>query len=398
MHWPTSRTWMGAARLSLAAAFLALTGLASAQTLSLEPVPDAAQQQPSAGGVQSANIFEIAPGASTDPNYMNQSNAERSQVQPGNNAPMWRQVGQGVTGTTNFPYSEYGNMIQGFVQYPGSTWTNAGEAWRQVRNNVIIPYGGSLLLIVAVAIAIFYFSKGTIQLHGQETGRKIERFTAFERAAHWTNAIAFVTLSISGLVMAFGKFFMLPVMGASLFGWLTYILKNVHNFVGPLFAVSLVIVIFTFFKDNMPSKEDIKWILGGGGLLSGKEIPSHRFNAGEKVVFWGGVFFLGLIVVASGLVLNMLIPGLSYVRADMQVAHMIHASAGVIMMVLFMGHIYMGTLGMSGAYQAMKTGYVDETWAKEHHELWYDDIKAGKIPAERSVKGGSPEVSATASA
>jgi formate dehydrogenase subunit gamma len=393
MHWPTSRTWMSAARLSLAAAFLAVSGLASAQTLTLEPVPDASQQQaqPSAGGIQGANIFQIAPGASTDPNYMNQSNAERAQVQPGNNAPVWRQVGQGVTGTTNFPYPEYGNMIQGFVQFPGSTWTNAGEAWRQVRNNVIIPYGGSLLLIVAVAIAIFYFGKGTIQLHGQETGRKIERFTAFERAAHWTNAIAFVTLAISGLVMAFGKFFMLPIMGSFLFGWLTYILKNVHNFVGPLFAVSLVIVIFTFFKDNLPSKEDIKWILGGGGLLSGKEIPSHRFNAGEKVVFWAGVFLLGLVVVASGLVLNMLIPGLLYVRSDMQIAHMIHASAGVIMMVLFMGHIYMGTLGMSGAFQAMKTGYVDETWAKEHHELWYDDIKAGKIPAERSAKDGAPD-------
>jgi formate dehydrogenase subunit gamma len=377
---------MSAARLSLAAAFLAVAGWSSAQTLKLEPAPDATQQkaQPAQGGVQGANIFQIAPDADKDPNYMNQTNAERREVQPGNNAPVWRQVGQGVTGVTNFPYPEYGNMIQGFVQYPGSTFTNAGEAWRQVRNNVIIPYGGSLLLIVALAIGIFYYSKGTIELHGSETGRKIERFTAFERAAHWTNAIAFVTLAISGLVMAFGKFFMLPVMGSTLFGWLTYALKNIHNFVGPLFAVSLVIVIITFFKDNLPSKDDIKWILGGGGLLSGKEIPSHRFNAGEKVVFWAGVFLLGAVVVASGLVLNKLIPGMDYFRADMQIAHMIHAAAGVIMMVLFMGHIYMGTLGMSGAFNAMKTGYVDETWAKEHHELWYDDIKAGKIPAERT--------------
>ena len=387
MHWPTSRTWMSAARLSLAAAFLAVAGWSSAQTLKLEPVPNASQQQaqPAQGGIQGANIFQIAPDADKDPNYMNQTNAERSQVQPGNNAPVWRQVGQGVTGVTSFPYPEYGNMIQGFVQYPGSTFTNAGEAWRQVRNNVIIPYGGSLLLIVALAIGIFYYSKGTIELHGNETGRKIERFTAFERAAHWTNAIAFVTLAISGLVMAFGKFFMLPVMGSTLFGWLTYALKNIHNFVGPLFAVSLVIVIITFFKDNLPSKDDIKWLLGGGGLLSGKEIPSHRFNAGEKVVFWAGVFLLGVVVVASGLVLNKLIPGMDYFRADMQIAHMIHAAAGVIMMVLFMGHIYMGTLGMSGAFNAMKTGYVDETWAKEHHELWYDDIKAGKIPADRTA-------------
>jgi len=400
MHWPTSRTWMSAARLSLAAAFLVVSGLASAQSLTLEPVPDASQQQaqPAAGGIQGANIFEIAPSASTDPNYMNQSNAERAQVQPGNNSPAWRQVGQGVTGTSNFPYPEYGNMIQGFAQYPGSSWATAGESWRQVRNNVIIPYGGSLVLIVAVAIAIFYFSVGTIQLHGQETGRKIERFTAFERAAHWTNAIAFVTLAISGLIMAFGKFFLLPILGSSLFGTLAYVLLTVHNFVGPLFAVSLVIVIFTFFKDNLPSKGDLQWLLGGGGLLSGKEIPSHRFNAGEKVVFWGGVFLLGLTVVGSGLVLDMLVPGLDYFRGDMQVAHMIHASASLVMLVMFLGHIYIGTLGMTGAFSGMKTGYVDETWAKEHHELWYDDIKAGKIPAERSAKGDDASEASTASA
>lgn len=401
MQWPTTfNCFSGVRRWSLSLAFLVVSGAVSAQTLSLEPAPSAAPQQAqsAAGGIQSANIFQIAPDASTDPNYMNQSNAERAQVQPGNNAPVWRQVGEGVTGTTNFPYAEYGNMIQAFVNYPGASWTNAGDAWRQVRNNVIIPYGGALMLISLLAVGIFYFSKGTLQLHGQETGRKIERFTAFERAAHWSNAIAFVTLAISGVVMAFGKFFLLPIMGASFFGWFTYILKNVHNFVGPVFAVSLVIVFVTFARDNMPSKEDWAWMLGGGGLLSGKEIPSHRFNAGEKVVFWGGVFFLGLVVVASGLVLDMLIPGLAYLRADMQIAHMIHSSAAVVMTAMFIGHIYMGTIGMSGAYQGMKTGYVDETWAKEHHELWYDDIQAGKIPVDRTAAKGGPSSASVASA
>jgi formate dehydrogenase subunit gamma len=350
----------------------------------------AAQSSPPPAGIQSTNIFQIAPTADTDPNYLNQTNAERREVQPGNNAPMWRQVGQGATGVTNFPYPEYGNLIQPFVRYPGSSFTNAGEAWRQVRNNVIIPYGGSLLVIVALAIMIFYFGKGTIKLHGQETGRKIERFTAFERSAHWVNAFAFVALAVSGIILAFGKFFLLPVMGSTVFGWLAYGMKNLHNFVGPLFAVSLVIVFLTFLKDNLPSKEDITWILKGGGLLSGKEVPSHRFNAGEKAVFWGGVMLLGFIVVASGLYLNKLIPGMAYLRADMQIAHMIHASAALMMMAMFLGHIYMGTLGMQGAYKAMKTGYVDETWAKEHHELWYDDIKAGKIPAERSAKSSKP--------
>lgn len=354
-------------------------------------------------GVKSANIFQIAPSADADPKYKDQTNAQRAEVQPGNNAPMWRAVGQGVTGVSSLPKSqapEAGNLIQPFVQYPGSRLASAGEAWRQVRNNIIIPYGAALLLIAVGAMALFYFSKGTIELHGSETGRKIERFTPFERSAHWSNAIAFCALAISGIVMAYGKYFLLPIIGGTLFGWLTYAMKNLHNFAGPLFAVSLVVVFVTFVKDNLPSKEDLAWLLKGGGLFSGVEVPSHRFNAGEKVLFWAGVLFLGAVVVASGLVLNMLIPGLVYERATMQIANMVHGVASLFMMAMFIGHIYMGTLGMRGAYKAMREGYVDETWAKEHHELWYDDIKAGKIPAQRSAPAGAASASnaSTASA
>ena len=399
---------------SLMAAGLMLSGVlsVSAQTAPAAPAapamavtaaPAAATDSAKTGalGVQSANIFSIAPDANTDPKYADQNNGERGKVQPGNNAPMWRQVGAGVTGYSSLPASEApeaGNLIQPFVQYPGSKLTTAGEAWRQVRNNWIIPYGGSLLLIAALAIALFYYSKGTMKLHGAETGRKIERFTPLERAAHWTNAIAFVALAVSGLVIAFGKYFLLPIMGSALFGWLTYALKNIHNFAGPLFAVSLIIVILTFIKDNLPSKEDITWLLKGGGMFSGQEVPSHRFNAGEKVLFWLGVLGLGAIVVASGLVLDKLIPGLIYERGTMQIANMIHGIAAVLMMAMFMGHIYMGTIGMQGAYSAMREGYVDETWAKEHHELWYNDIKAGKIPAQRSPEAVTHAGTASTSA
>ena len=346
-------------------------------------------------GVKSANVFQLAPGADADANYKDQTNAERGQVQPGNNAPMWRAVGQGVSGYTSLPKSqapEAGNLIQPFVQYPGSRLASAGESWRQVRNNIIIPYGAALLLIAVGAMALFYVSKGTMELHGQETGRKIERFTPFERSAHWANAIAFCALAISGIVMAYGKFFLLPIIGSTLFGWLSFALKNIHNFAGPLFAVSLVIVFVTFLKDNLPSKDDLVWLAKGGGLFSGTEVPSHRFNAGEKVVFWGGVLFLGLIVVGSGLVLDMLIPGLIYERGTMQIAAMIHRVAALFMMAMFIGHIYMGTIGMRGAYKAMREGYVDETWAKEHHELWYNDVKSGKIPAQRSVPASDTAV------
>ena len=253
-----------------------------------------------------------------------------------------------------------------------------------MRNNWLIPYGGALLAIVVVAIGLFYWRRGPIGGNEPHTGRVIERFTYFERAAHWSNAIAFCVLAISGIVIAFGKFFLLPVIGGTLFGWLTYALKTAHNFVGPLFAVSLVIVFFTFVRDELPRRGDLTWLRHFGGMLGGKEVPSHRFNAGEKVIFWLGVLLLGVVVVGSGLVLDKVIPGLAYTRDTMQVAHMVHAVATMLMMAMFLGHIYIGTIGMRGAYSAMRNGYVDEGWAQAHHELWYDDVKAGNIPAQRS--------------
>jgi formate dehydrogenase subunit gamma len=355
-----------------------LTAHAAAQTSAAPAAPadvqPAAPKGPPAGWVAPAE-----PQA-------DESNAARAKTQPGNNAPFWRAVRESgnQAGISSLPGAEKGVLVQPFVQYPGSRLTSAGEAWREVRNRWIIPYGGALLLIVLGALALFYWRKGPLGGHLADTGRTVERFTPFERSAHWANAGAFVLLAVSGVVMAFGKSFLLPVLGGTLFGWLAYALKNVHNFVGPLFAVSLVIVFVTFVRDNLPRKGDLNWLLKGGGLLGGAEVPSHRFNAGEKLVFWGGVFALGLVVVGSGLVLDQLVPGLGDTRGQMQVAHMVHAVATVLMMAMFLGHIYIGSIGMKDGARSMRTGHVDEAWAREHHEEWFNDIQAGKIPAQRS--------------
>jgi formate dehydrogenase subunit gamma len=367
----------------------------AAPAKSMEDLPP-----PQAGGIQGQNIFdvkpEVKPDASSAPDYPQQNNGQRNKVQPGNNAPMYRDVQKGIEGFTNYPkdkYPEAGVLIQPPVQYPGSRLTTAGEAWRQVRNNWIIPYGGALFLIALGALAIYYFARGPLGHTDGQGPPQIERFTPFERSAHWANAIAFCTLAVSGLVMAFGRFILLPLMGGTLYGPLTYILKTLHNFAGPLFTVSLVIVFFTFVRDEWPERGDLHWLARAGGAFSKNrdEPPSGRFNAGEKVIFWAGVLFLGVIVVASGLVMDKLIPNVDYERSTMQVAHMVHSVATVLMMSMFTLHIYLGTIGMRGAYKAMRTGWVDEAWAREHHEYWYEDIVAGKIPAQRSGQAAAAQ-------
>ncbi|MDE2297120.1 MAG: cytochrome b/b6 domain-containing protein, partial [Burkholderiales bacterium] len=243
------------------------------------PVAAVAQVAPEAGAASSALVGAPAGFVAPAEPKADDTNAQRAKSQPGNNAPFWRGVRDSgvVKGITSLPGAEKGVLIQPFVQYPGSRVTNAGEAWRQVRNNWIIPYGGSLVVITVLALALFYFAKGPLGGHVPYTGRLIERFTYFERAAHWSNAIAFSVLAVSGLVMAFGKFLLWPLIGGSLFGWLTYALKTAHNFAGPLFAVSLVVVFITFVRDNFPNRADLQWLRKGGGMLGDHEIPSGRF-------------------------------------------------------------------------------------------------------------------------
>ena len=361
--------------VALALALIGLGGAALAQGSATkdDPVPSAA-----APGASAATLAEP---------QSNETNAQRAKTQPGNNAPFWRGVRN--SGTTpgsvnNMQVGERGVLVQEFTQYPGTKLTTAGEAWRQLRNWWIIPIGGVIILFVVLAVALYYKIKGPIGGHGRQTGRVIERFTHFERVAHWSTAITFTILAVSGVVMSFGKFFLLPILGGQLFGWLTYALKTAHNFVGPLFAISMVVMFFTYLPSNWPTRADWAWLIRAGGMLGGEHPPSHRFNAGEKVVFWFGVFGFGALMVGSGLVLDKLIPGMAYLRGDMHIAHMIHATAAVLMMCLFLGHIYLGTIGTKGAYRAMRDGYVDEGWAHEHHALWAEDVRAGKIPAKRS--------------
>jgi formate dehydrogenase subunit gamma len=303
--------------VALALALTALGGAAVAQgdATKDDPVPPAA-----------------APGASAV--CAGRAAAERDQ-RPARQDPAGQQrallggvrnSGTAPGSVNNMQVGERGVLVQEFTQYPGTRLTTAGEAWRQMRNWWIIPIGGVIILLVVLVVALYYKWKGPIGGHGRHTGRLIERFTYFERTIHWTTAITFVILAVSGAVMSFGKFFLLPIIGGQLFGWLTWLLKTTHNFVGPLFAVSMVVMFFSYLPSNWPARADWQWLIRAGGMLGGEHPPSGRFNAGEKIVFWGGMVVLGVVVVASGFALDKIVPGLDLTRPQTQVVHIFHAA------------------------------------------------------------------------
>jgi formate dehydrogenase subunit gamma len=310
-----------------------------------------------------------------------QEQAARQQSQPGNNAPVWRDVrgGDNAYQTTQVRGVESAVLVQ-----------TEGETWRQVRNGLVTVYGGWLLVVIMAIIGAFYAWKGPIKLHEKPSGRQLLRFSAWDRMVHWGAAISFILLAVTGTIILFGKFILLPVIGYTLFAWLAILAKNVHNFVGPVFAFCTIMMFITFVKDNFPKAHDLKWLAKFGGLLSDEHVPSDRFNAGEKVWFWLGVTLLGIVVSITGFILNF--PNFEQGRELMQQANVIHAVAAVLFLTMALSHIYLGTVGVEGAYEAMRTGYVDEIWAKEHHEYWYRDAIA------ENKSGGGAASPATASA
>ena len=310
-------------------------------------------------------VCAFASGALAEPKAdLAAEQAQQQVTQPGNNAPLWREVRSGASHSTNARGIEAGVLIQ-----------SRGQTWRKLRPPLAFA-GGALLAACLAALAAFYFWRGPIAVSAPPTGRLIERFDLLDRATHWTMGISFAVLAATGLVLSFGKYVLLPVIGYTLFAWLAVAAKGLHNFVGPLFMLSLPFFIVRFVRDNLPRLYDLDWMLKFGGMFSGRHVPSGRFNAGEKTLFWGLVCFFSLVLCASGLVLDF--PNFGQGRGTMQSANLVHFATALLAIAASLFHVYLGTLGVSGAYRAMRNGTVDETWAREHHELWYEDVKAGR--------------------
>lgn len=311
-----------------------------------------------------------------------QQQQQRQLAQPGNNAPIWREVRkEAQEHTTTVRGRETGVLVQ-----------SAGQTWRQIRNGPVTFYGGWLVVLAVLLIAALYFAKGPIKLHERPTGRLIERFSSVEMVVHWSTAISFCVLGLSGLIMLFGKYVVLPVIGYTLFAWLTALSKNLHNFIAPLFIVSVLAMIVIWLRDNLPRAYDWQWLRKSWAfMMRGEHVPSGRFNAGEKGWFWIGIVGLSIVVSYTGVIL--LFPNFDQTRAVMQEAWIWHAAAALIYITIALGHIYMGTIGVEGAYGNMRTGYTDETWAREHHSIWLGEVRSGTRAAPGgAVPAGAPHM------
>ncbi|MEY8829976.1 formate dehydrogenase subunit gamma [Sedimentitalea sp. XS_ASV28] len=279
---------------------------------------------------------------------------------------------------------------------------DGGMWWLKFRQGPLATYGAYLLGGTLLLLALFFLIRGRIRIDGERTGRTITRFSSFERFGHWLFAGSFLVLGATGLISLFGRTVMIPLFGKDMFASLALASKWIHNNVAWAFMVGLVIVMLNWTLQNIPNKHDLKWLAMAGGLFSkGVHAPARKFNAGQKMIFWGCVI-LGLSISASGLsllfpfempmfaktfaILNDIgVPGwfglepfpeVLAAQEEMQYAQLWHAIVAFVFMAMIFAHIYLGTIGMEGAFDAMGSGEVDEQWAREHHGLWVDEVRA----------------------
>ena len=324
-------------------------------------------------------LFQPASAQSVRPpdNAVNQPVSERvgtyNTLGPNSQSTYWRDIRRGKSGrATSGPAG--GQLIQA-----------QGEEWRLIRRGYIVKYSGWVLLGVLAILALFYLLRGKIRLKGGRSGKTISRFSLACRTSHWFMASVFIILGISGLVILLGRITLIPIIGKSASSALTSAAMQGHNLFGPLFIVALVWMYYLFVPGNFFKFVDLKWLLKGGGLLGGHASAGH-YNFGEKVWFWL-VAIAGLFMSVSGLIMEF--PWIAANLQVLQVSTIVHAIGAISLIAFALGHIYIGTIGMEGAIDSMTTGDVDVNWAKEHHDLWYEEVTGEKVTAGPDTQEGA---------
>ena len=280
-----------------------------------------------------------------------------------------------------------GDKISGRISIPDTMASSliqpAGRDWRDFQRSKLPLIGGVAILGMVAVLAIFLMVRGRIRIDHGFAGTKILRFASFERFTHWLTASCFIVLALSGLNISFGRILILPLFGAGAFATMSAYAKYAHDYLAFPFMFGLVVMFLIWIKDNIPGKLDLDWIKQGGGLLSkGVHPPAPRFNAGQKGIFWI-VIIGGALMSVSGWFL--LFPYIPANVTAMQFWTVIHAVIAMLFIAVMLAHIYIGSIGMEGAFDAMGTGEVDLNWAKEHHSLWVEEEQAkGNAPSGRA--------------
>jgi formate dehydrogenase subunit gamma len=330
-----------------------------------------------------ALIATLALASMATPAYAEENENSSPAMEHGNPiANYWRTVRGGEAGITteSGPYTT-DTLIQ-----------NGGQNWRQIRNGLIANYGGWVLGIALAGIALFFAVRGRIRLEEGYSGKRIMRFSLWQRIVHWYTATTVIVLALSGLIILFGRALLIPLFGKDAFSVLAEGSKIVHNFVGPLFLVAVLMLILTFLAGNLFRKGDLKWLTSGGGMRKGKHASAGRYNAGEKLWFWLASI-AGILIAATGVVLDF--PGFGQTREVMQLAEIVHASFAILLIAVAFGHIYIGTLGTEGAIDAMSKGHVDANWARQHHDRWYEEMeKSGMVKSAADMEESTKDTGA----
>ena len=269
------------------------------------------------------------------------------------------------------------DRIQGRVSIPDQRSSvlvqPAGREWREFRNVTLRGIGGIAILGMLAVLIIFYLSRGMVRLESGRSGRTIVRFNSFERFVHWMTATCFVVLAISGLNITFGRSLLLPLIGHETFSEWSQWAKYAHNYLSFPFTIGVVLIFLMWIAGNIPNKVDVDWLKRGGGLVGHDHPSAYRFNAGQKAIYW-------IVVIGGGLVAatgyQLMFPFYLAGIEGMQLAQVVHSIVAMLFMAVMLAHIYIGTIGMEGAFEAMGSGTVDVNWAREHHNLWLEQENA----------------------
>jgi formate dehydrogenase subunit gamma len=298
-------------------------------------------------------------------------------------AEYWRAVREGNQGYSAVSGQETGVLIQ-----------NGGQNWRELRNGPLIFWGGWFVIAVVIAIAAKHLIKGKDKLEAGRSGRTILRWSAFERVMHWFVAISFVILAITGLSLLFGRTVLIPVIGKEGFAAWAQLAKPVHDYLAVPFIAGLVLMLVLWLPKNIMKSYDFKWLRNMGGYFgkSHDEAPAGFANGGEKIFYWI-LFVGGIALTISGFYL--LFPNLGTEREAMQFWNLVHGVSGVFLIAVSLGHIYLGTIGVEGVFEGMWSGDVDENFAKQHHGLWYEEVKGGAAPPEQGKTAPGTSSAAT---